>query len=154
MNRYFLYLIDNYLKVSIILNTKDYINFNSNYFENINLSKINNISISINKIKTPLTEIGKDISLETKYIEYINHQSNTDVINNYDIKILLKENYNIEVKEIKKITGGTTDCYCIITSKNKYFLKVFEKNKNINSLILEHDILKILNENKFPIAKL
>jgi len=138
--------------LEISLKTIDKINYYSDKLDNINLIPFNNIVIQTKTKKINCVEYGRENKNYRKYVERI--YNNSEHITEEDIKIYLNEYYNINVLEMKKINGSSTKCYCIISPDNKYFLKIFEKEKNIHSVILECKILDILNNNKIPVPKI
>lgn len=145
--------------IDVLLSSNDNYNFYSNYFDNTLLSKINSVNLNTKKEIIHTREIGMDLKereMFNKYVDFISSDhgnvSNNDNIAKEQLKSVLKETYNIDVLDIKEITGGSTNCYCVLTNEKKYFLKEFEKNKNIKSLILEYKMLNSLKNNKMPVS--
>ncbi len=93
---------------------------------------------------------GKDLNL-IRYFENLDYDGK---LNNTLIRKFLKEYYEIDVTRISKINGCTSECYKINTSDNKYFLKVFEKDTTIESLIFENNILKTLLNHGLNVTKM
>lgn len=139
-------------RIETSLKSKDKINYYSDKLDNTNLIQFNNVILQIGTIKINCIEYGRENKNFRKYIERADN--NSEHITEEDIKRYLNEYYNIKVLGIKKINGSSTKCYCIISPNNKYFLKIFEKEKSIQSVILECKILNILDNNKVPVPKI
>lgn len=138
--------------IEFILKSKDNINYYGDILDNKNLIPFCNVILQVGPIQINCVEYGRENRNYDKYIETA--QKTSEHITEEDIKKLLKEYYNIDVLEIKKMIGGSARCYCIITPENKYFLKVFEKEKSIQSIILESKILKLLSNNKILVPEI
>jgi len=136
----------------IILYSEDKINYYSDKFDNTNIFPFNNVVLKIGITKINCIDCGRENGNYKTYIETIHNNSQN--ITEEDIKKYLQEHYNIEVLDIKRMVGSSARCYCIVSTNKKYFLKVFEQDKSIESIILESEILNILDNNKILVPKI
>lgn len=158
-NRFVLKLFDKIFNREVIININgndvlfDIANdglFYSEYYDNKLLSEITDVSIIEDNKITETIEIGRDNYLK-RYIQFIDYNDN---INDSFITTILRDNYNIDVFKMTRIVGGSTNCYCVESSHKKYFLKIFEKGKPIETLLLEYKLLNILKKNNFKVTNI
>lgn len=112
--------------------------------EKIPYHNINDISMV-----TPKIYISGKKNYINQFIQDID--SNEDIDEDF-IKKVIYDNYNIEVIDITGIPKSTSNCYCIYSKEKKYFLKVFDKEKTLESILMEAKVLDTLKKNKFNVA--
>ena len=67
---------------------------------------------------------------------------------------LLKEKYDLSVKEVRKTELGSANCFRINDGKNDYFLKEFQTSFLKEDLIREAQLLDHLVEEGIPVARM
>lgn len=75
-------------------------------------------------------------------------------LSNLDLKTVLKSSYGLNVDNIEKMKHSSTDCYVITCGEKKYFVKVFNKYKNISKIEQENEILKNLKREGFRVPNI
>ncbi len=68
------------------------------------------------------------------------------------IRDLLKKNYNIPVRSIKKLPFGTANCYKVESPDGTFFLKEFPSGFPEDALSREAELVNFLKVNRFPTA--
>lgn len=65
----------------------------------------------------------------------------------------LKNNYLIKTLEILEINRGTAEIYKIVTSSQKYILKIFSKGRTKESILKEVSIIDFLKQKEIKVPK-
>ncbi len=68
------------------------------------------------------------------------------------IRDLLKENYNISVREVQKLPFGTANCYRVEAANGTFFLKEFQSGFPEDAVSREAELVNFLKKNRFPTA--
>ena len=74
------------------------------------------------------------------------------VLNNKLIKEIIKQNYNIDVKKITLITGGSAEIYKI-TSDKDYILKLYQSKYSKEQIDKEVNVINYLGNKDFIVPK-
>ncbi len=76
------------------------------------------------------------------------------ILNQDIITRLLKEKYDLSVKEVQKTELGSANCYRINDGKNDYFLKEFQSKFSKEDLVREARLLDHLAAKGIPVARI
>lgn len=68
-------------------------------------------------------------------------------------KILLTY-YNLNLEKIEKVKHSSTNCYIITCSEGKYFIKIFDKTKDISKIEQEYNLLNYLKYKGFIVPSI
>jgi len=71
-----------------------------------------------------------------------------------DIKKVILSYYNLNLEKIEKVECSSNSCYIITCSQGKYFIKIFNQNKNILKIIQEYNLLSYLKDKEFIVPSI